>query len=182
VAVQHALIEGFLTRVSRDETHLSAIGRQTEAHSRVSRSHEIGRRPQGVARQARQGSCPAGRLSSHGSYIGSILRHRLRGASEFGDIFRSGRRLDGPFLQVIVRRATGTAGRLGFVVSSKLLARAVDRNRVRRVVREAVRLRRPQIEAYDLIVRLRRAPSRLRGRELYQEISMLLDSLTGCRE
>jgi ribonuclease P protein component len=174
-------MEGFLTRLNQDETHFSAIGRQTEAHPWLSRSHEISRWPQGAARQARQGSRAARRLSPDGRYIGSILRHRLRGASEFGDIFRSGRRLDGPFLQVIARGATGSAGRLGFVVSSKLLARAVDRNRVRRVVREAVRVRRPQIEAYDLIVRLRRAPSRLRGRELNQEISMLLDSLTGRR-
>jgi ribonuclease P protein component len=56
------------------------------------------------------------------------------------------------------------------------LGRAVDRNRVRRLVREAVRARRPAIEAYDLVVRLRRTPV-LRGRDLSQEIAMLLDRL-----
>jgi len=42
------------------------------------------------------------------------------------------------------------------VVGRKALARAVDRNRFKRKVREALRRARPAIEAYDLIVRLKR--------------------------
>jgi ribonuclease P protein component len=42
------------------------------------------------------------------------------------------------------------------VVGRKALPRAVDRNRFKRKVREALRRARPAIEAYDLIVRLKR--------------------------
>ena len=42
------------------------------------------------------------------------------------------------------------------MVGRKALARAVDRNRFKRKVREALRRARPAIEAYDLIVRLKR--------------------------
>ncbi len=42
------------------------------------------------------------------------------------------------------------------MVGRKALPRAVDRNRFKRKVREALRRARPAIEAYDLIVRLKR--------------------------
>ena len=41
------------------------------------------------------------------------------------------------------------------MVGRKALPRAVDRNRFKRKVREALRRARPGIEAYDLIVRLK---------------------------
>ena len=52
--------------------------------------------------------------------------------------------------------AQHTPGRTGLVVGRKALPRAVDRNRFKRKVREALRRARPSIEAYDLIVRLKR--------------------------
>ena len=42
------------------------------------------------------------------------------------------------------------------MVGRKALPRAVDRNRFKRKVREVLRRARPGIEAYDLIVRLKR--------------------------
>ena len=47
-------------------------------------------------------------------------------------------------------------GRVGLVVGRKALRRAVDRNRFKRKVREALRRVRPAIVAYALIVRLKR--------------------------
>ena len=52
--------------------------------------------------------------------------------------------------------AQRTPGRVGLVVGRKALPRAVDRNRFKRKLREALRRARPGIEAYDLIVRLKR--------------------------
>jgi ribonuclease P protein component len=42
------------------------------------------------------------------------------------------------------------------VIGRKALRRAVDRNRVRRVLRVAVARARPAIEAFDVILRLKR--------------------------
>lgn len=65
------------------------------------------------------------------------------------------------------------------MVGRKALPRAVDRNRFKRKVREALRRARPPIEAYDLIVRLKRpAP----GPELdaaADEAAMLIALLCG---
>ena len=45
--------------------------------------------------------------------------------------------------------------RLAQVIPKKLAARAVDRNRIRRVVREAFRLEQQRWAGYDCVVRLR---------------------------
>ena len=47
-------------------------------------------------------------------------------------------------------------GRAGLAVSRRSLRRAVDRNRWKRKVREALRASRPALEAFDVIVRLKR--------------------------
>lgn len=44
--------------------------------------------------------------------------------------------------------------RLGMVVAKRLLARAVDRNRVKRCVRECFRQMMPELPACDFVVRL----------------------------
>lgn len=55
----------------------------------------------------------------------------------------------------MVASAERPPGRAGLVVGRKALARAVDRNHLKRRVRAALRAARPAIEAYDVIVRLK---------------------------
>ena len=74
--------------------------------------------------------------------IGSNQRHRLRGASAFAGLFKAGRRLNGAHLQLLASPAERSVGRVGFVIGKKLLAGAVERNYLRRLLREAVRQRR----------------------------------------
>lgn len=56
----------------------------------------------------------------------------------------------------MVAPAARSPGRTGLVVGRKVLPRAVDRNRFKRKLRESLRRARPGIEAFDLIVRLKR--------------------------
>jgi len=67
--------------------------------------------------------------------------------------------------------------RLGLVVGKKLLKRAVDRNRVKRIVREQFRLRRSKLPVCDLVVRLFTKPGPLDGKLLGEDIGILLDKL-----
>jgi ribonuclease P protein component len=71
-----------------------------------------------------------------------------------------GRRIDGRHLQLIVAPATAGLGRTGYVIGRKVMARAVDRNRVRRKLREVFRALRPAVNAYDVIVRVKRVTNR----------------------
>lgn len=70
-----------------------------------------------------------------------------------------------------------TEARLGVVVGKKLLKRAVDRNRVKRIVREQFRCRRAGLPAYDLVVRLAAKPVPLDGGVLAGDFVALLEKL-----
>ena len=48
-------------------------------------------------------------------------------------------------------------GRAGFVIGRRALPRAVDRNRVRRMLREMLRGARPAVLRFDLVLRLKRS-------------------------
>jgi len=82
-------------------------------------------------------------------------RHRLRGTAAFAAVFRGGRRFEADRLQLLAMPTTAASGRVGYVIGKKLLGRAVDRNRLKRMLREAIRKRRPAMNAFDLIIRLR---------------------------
>jgi len=96
-------------------------------------------------------------------------------------LFQAGRRLNGAHLQLLASPAERSIGRVGFVIGKKQLASAVDRNYVRRLLREAVRARRPALESFDIVLRLRIAcsPATLPG--LLSEASELLATLTDAR-
>ena len=72
-------------------------------------------------------------------------------------VFRSGRRIDGRFLQLVAAPAATAPGRVGYVIGGKAIPRAVDRNRLRRRLRETMRGARPAIERFDVILRVKRA-------------------------
>jgi ribonuclease P protein component len=75
-------------------------------------------------------------------------------------VFRHGRRCTGEFLDVIAMPAQRACGRVGYVIGRRALSRAVDRNRVRRMLRETLRAARPAIERFDLVLRLKRGALR----------------------
>ena len=56
--------------------------------------------------------------------------------------------------------AQRACGRVGYVIGRRALPRAVDRNRVRRMLRETLRGERPGVERFDLILRLKRGALR----------------------
>ena len=103
-------------------------------------------------------------------------RHRLRGAAVFAAVFRRGQRFEGERFQLVAVPATGE-GRIGYVIGKKLLARAVDRNRLKRTLREAIRARRPAMNAFDVIVRLRRPCASKDLAAALADASALLDAL-----
>jgi ribonuclease P protein component len=74
----------------------------------------------------------------------------------FDGLFRAGRRRQGRWIELVVAPAQREPGRAGLVVGRRVLPLAVDRNRMKRKLREALRRARPAIEAHDLVVRLKR--------------------------
>ncbi|MFA7172873.1 MAG: ribonuclease P protein component [Kiritimatiellia bacterium] len=79
-------------------------------------------------------------------------------ASDYRAVFNHSHPWHGFTLSIWVRSATNAGRRAGVVVSKKNFRRAVDRNRAKRLMREAFRLNRSQIAAdVDLVISARRA-------------------------
>lgn len=108
-------------------------------------------------------------------------RSPLTGAGAFEAVFRNGRRREGDYLQLIAMAAARERGRTGFVIGRKALPRAVDRNRVRRMLRVRLREAPPAIDAYDLVVRLKHGARRADFPLIVAEAVRLLESLAAQR-
>jgi ribonuclease P protein component len=106
-------------------------------------------------------------------------RYRLTKTDEFSSVFGFRRAIRGKLLMLHyqLRPEGNTDARLGIVVAKKLLKRAVDRNRVKRVVREQFRLRRVSLPNVDLIVRLAVKPGPIDGSQVADDFLALLDKL-----
>jgi ribonuclease P protein component len=68
-------------------------------------------------------------------------------------------------------------GRAGFVIARKALPLAVDRNRLRRLLRVELARARPALDAYDVIVRLMRSCARSELSAVAAEAGELLRAL-----
>lgn len=81
---------------------------------------------------------------------------RVRAKAEFDRVFQSGRRTAEPLMALHrLGSPAGTPARLGLAVSRKVDPRAVGRNRIKRILRDAFRHSRARLEpgSYVVVVR-----------------------------
>ena len=156
-------------KVCHHETHLPAFEAAPRAHARVSRPDEHRRRPQGSRRSPGEGPRTPVRLTQPAPAARiRCSAYRLRGAGAFEKLFKLGVRHDAHFLQLIAAPAAQHPGRVGYVIGRKMMMRAVDRNRLRRRLREHVRAARPAVEGFDIILRVR---ERVRREDIPQAVA-----------
>ena len=108
---------------------------------------------------------------------GLARRHRFSIQGSFGAVLRSPRKVRGA--GAILHVATGTPGvsRLGIALTRRLLPRSVDRNRVKRIVREAFRRHAAKAAGLDVVIALRERPDTGRDSTWPAELRLLLDRL-----
>jgi ribonuclease P protein component len=101
----------------------------------------------------------------------------LRRKPDFEAAYARGRRMGNGFFGVTVRLNDLQRPRLGLAVASKMAGGSVERNRIRRAVRESFRLHQHELPAADIVVsartRARGAPNgELRGaiEELWRKV------------
>ena len=101
-------------------------------------------------------------------------RHvRVRVRADFDRVFADAKRTASPLLAVHLLREPGLA-RLGLAVSRKVDPRAVGRNRIKRVLRDATRRLRPQLAGGDYVVVARVAARSASNAQLQQAWLKLL--------
>lgn len=90
--------------------------------------------------------------------LGFPPQRRLRRKSEFDAVYKLGRRMvaDG-LLTINAGRNDNLGPRLGLTVATRAAGNAVERNRVRRVIRESFRLTQQSLPSFDIVVGARAA-------------------------
>ncbi|MHB1951440.1 MAG: ribonuclease P protein component [Acidiferrobacteraceae bacterium] len=104
------------------------------------------------------------------------VSRRLRRPQEFASVLRSPLRHRDRWFATTAASREGES-RLGITVSRKVSRRAVDRNRIKRHVRESFRLHRPVLEGFDVVVTAQPAAARAEGSELRKSLEQHWDRL-----
>ena len=98
---------------------------------------------------------------------------RVRRAGDFAALRQASGRLGGRCFSVRYRPNGLDHARLGLAISKRVSKRAVERNRIKRLVRESFRRAQAQLPPIDLVVMAREAAAGLPGPELLAEIDAL---------
>jgi len=117
-----------------------------------------------------------------GPDVNSSLRlppeRRMRRPAEFKRVYAGGRRLGSEHFTVNLQGNGATSARLGMSIAARILRRAVDRNRVRRLIRESFRVHQQRLPPLDIVIGVRAGVqsvdnARLRAglEKLWQKIS-----------
>ena len=102
---------------------------------------------------------------------------RLHHKPEFDLLYRDGKRYSDPYFLVLTRPNSRTCPRLGLSVSGKAVGNAVNRNRVKRVVRESFRRNRQRLPALDLVINARTPAKNAANSDLVKSLEQLWDKL-----
>ena len=136
--------------IPSNETHFSPFSHPQEAYPRVSCSHAHARGPGRASGTPRQGACPSERLSPRRRYP---RRQRL-GTADIASLLSGGRALKRPGFSVLFRANLLGVPRLGLIVPKRVFPRAVDRNRMKRLLRELFRAQQARLGSRDILIRL----------------------------
>lgn len=96
---------------------------------------------------------------------------RLRQAREFKRVFANGRRSVDDCFVVIAAPGHAHRPRLGLAIAKRRAARAVDRNRIKRIVRESFRHHAPHLPALDIVVLARSGTAACANARLFASLA-----------
>lgn len=92
----------------------------------------------------------------------------MRKTDEFSSVFRFRCARGGAGLDVLVAPNQLEYARLGMIVPKKIIATAVGRNRIKRLLREAFRQRQATLAGLDVVARLKAKVSEQALKEIFQ--------------
>ncbi len=81
---------------------------------------------------------------------------RLRTAAEFQQVFKNPIKSSDEYFTLLAINNQFDYSRLGLAIAKKNVKRAVDRNLIKRMIRESFRLQQQQLTAIDIVVLARR--------------------------
>lgn len=135
-----------------DEENLPTRRVKAQAHPRIPRQNGHPRRACRDTCPPRQGSLQTQRLSLFSPRLGLPKVCRLLVSTGFTSVLRGGKKTNDTLFSVYTAPNQLPQARLGITVSRKVSPRAVQRNRIKRQVRESFRQHRLTLCGVDLVV------------------------------
>lgn len=174
-------MRGFSLPVCRQgkshEANVPTLRRPSQADARFSRAHAHPRRPGGDPCASRQGALAARRRLTLETRARQRLRREQRlGTAAVAAALKGGQVIRAARFHLYRLPSSFDYPRLALVVPKRLAPRAVTRNRIRRLVREAFRVQQPRLGSLDCVVRLMKPPGDTPVTR--EEIEALLDRAT----
>ncbi len=109
--------------------------------------------------------------------LGFPRRARLIKTDEFSSVFNFRKRISGHYLIVYYRYNQITHPRLGLIASKKVASLAVQRNYMRRVLRELFRSQQSKLGNVDIVIRIQKSFGRREYLAIEQEFDTLMARL-----
>jgi ribonuclease P protein component len=106
-----------------------------------------------------------------------LKENRLLTPGDYCRVFSGGKRHHGLYLTIVVRVNYRGRPRLGLRISKKCAKRAVDRNRVKRVIRQSFRLNQDRLNDLDIVVLAKNGAASLSNLELQNCLDALWASI-----
>ncbi|MCK5897189.1 MAG: ribonuclease P protein component [Cocleimonas sp.] len=95
---------------------------------------------------------------------------RLLTAKQYSFVFADARRFGNQSFTLLVRLNDQNHPRLGLAIAKKSAKRAVDRNRIKRLLRESFRNRQHQLPPIDIIAMCRPAAIKLTNEQIVRQL------------
>lgn len=95
---------------------------------------------------------------------------RLVKAEDFKQVFSRNIRVGDDSFTLLISKQHSLASRLGFAIAKKQIKRAVDRNRIKRLIRESFRQQQKTLPNRDIVVMVRHNILKLNNRQILQRL------------
>ena len=102
---------------------------------------------------------------------------RLTRAADYRAVFQANTRISDDCFTLLFATRDSTPPRLGLAVSKKQVKRAVDRNRIKRIIRQSFRVHQNQLPGVDVVVMVRFKILQLSNRQMFNRLHKLWDRI-----
>lgn len=112
------------------------------------------------------------------SDFGFSKKLRLLGAADYQPVFKNARyKVSCQYILILAVTSTVARPRLGLVIAKKNIAKAVQRNRVKRIFRESFRHNQRLLPALDIVILARSGLGLLSNEQVHKSIERLWQEL-----